>query len=185
MEPYADEPHTTRPIWLYLFLAAALLLGAIHFRRPAQTAGLKPQTDRKPMNLNPLPRLDGAGEWILADHRGQVVLINYWATWCGPCQEELPTLEQISREYTPKGLAVLGISLDAGTDAPAKVRQFTNRFRVPYPVALPAADTINTMVFALPTTLLIDRHGRIAKTYQGAVPSENLQKDIAALLAES
>ncbi|GAC1419622.1 MAG: hypothetical protein NVSMB62_12540 [Acidobacteriaceae bacterium] len=180
----ADILPRRRRIWVYLFLAAAVLLGAIGFRQRSQPTGLKPVASRKPMTLESLLSLNGAGEWTLAGHRGQVILINYWATWCGPCKDELPTLAQVSREYTPKGVAMIGISMDAGADASAKVRQFAARFRVPYPVALPAPDTINTMVFALPTTLLIDRYGRIAKTYQGAVPPEEVNKDLAALLAE-
>lgn len=182
--PDADVPNRGR-IWTLFFLGAAILVYAIGIHHTTGTSGLKPPAERKAMNLEPLAQLDSNGQWSLAAHHGQVVLINYWATWCGPCQEELPSLLQISREYTPKGLAIIGISLDAGADAPARVRQFAARFRVPYTLALPAPETINTMVFALPTTLLIDRQGRIAKTYQGAVPSDDLTKDISALLAES
>src|ERR1700727_2342232 len=102
---------------MYLFVAAAVLLGAVRWHIARQPHRLKPMG---PMELTQL----GGGEWKLADHRGEVVLINYWATWCGPCQEELPGLMQVARESGPKGLAVVGVSLDAGANAQTRVQQF-------------------------------------------------------------
>jgi cytochrome c biogenesis protein CcmG/thiol:disulfide interchange protein DsbE len=132
-----------------------------------------------------LPQL-GGGQWNLADHRGQVVLLNYWATWCEPCQEELPTLIQISRDSALKGLAVVGLDLDTGPNTQAIVQQFVQQHHVPYPVAFPDA-ILQTQydLQSVPTTILIDKHGRIAKTYEGPTTHDALAKDIAVLLAEA
>jgi len=166
------------------FLVGAVVLGAVRGRWPGASGGLKPVVERRQMGDLMLPQL-GGGEWRLRDHRGQVVLINYWATWCEPCQEEMPGLMQVARDEGPKGLAVVGVSMDTGTDAEAKVREFVGQYRVPYPVAFPAAGSVTAGMMGVPTTVLIDRKGRIAKTYMGAVERSDFAKDVAALLAES
>jgi cytochrome c biogenesis protein CcmG, thiol:disulfide interchange protein DsbE len=182
-EPIRDERGSR--VWMYGFVTAAVLLGAVRWHIARQSAGLRPVAERRAMGPLELPQLDG-GEWKLADHRGQVVLINYWATWCEPCQEELPGLMQVARESGPKGLAVVGVSLDAGANAQTKVQQFVARYRIAYPVAF--ADAMRGGPFSvevLPTTVLIDRQGRVAKRYVGGVERDDVARDVAALLAES
>jgi cytochrome c biogenesis protein CcmG/thiol:disulfide interchange protein DsbE len=171
--------------WPILFLAAAALLIATRWSIPTKTSGLQPAATRQPMRALTLPQL-GGGEWKLADHRGQVVLLNYWATWCEPCQEELPALIQISRDSTPKDLAMVGVSLDAKSNTQAIVKQFAQQHRIPYPVAFPDV-TLQTQygLQSVPTTVLIDKHGRIAKTYAGPTTHDALAGDIATLLAEN
>lgn len=172
-------------VWMWVFLAAALLLATTRWYSPSRSGGLKPVANRTAMPDVVLPQLSG-GEWKLADHRGQVVLINYWATWCEPCMEELPGLMRVARQSGPNGLAVVGISLDEGHDRDARVRQFVARYHVPYPVAFP--DTTkngDATVIGLPTTVLLDKQGRVAKTYLGSVEGDDFAKDIAALLSES
>ncbi len=119
----------------------------------------------------------------MASHRGQVVLVNYWATWCGPCREEMPGLSKLARQLAPQGLAVVGISLD---QAPrAKVQAFVSAMQVPYPIAFPAPlSQTEWGMTGIPATILIDRHGRVAKTYVGAVREADLRADAEALLAE-
>ena len=169
-------------LWMVLFLALAVLLSAPRWRPQIRRSGhFKPKGERRAVAAAAFPLLDG-GQWSLADHRGKVVLINYWATWCEPCREELPGLSRIARESAAKGLAVVGVSLDAGPGAPAAVRVFAARYRLPYPIAvLPAPDP---GVVTVPTTLLIDRQGHLAKTYAGVVAEADLVQDVAALLAE-
>jgi cytochrome c biogenesis protein CcmG/thiol:disulfide interchange protein DsbE len=172
-------------VWMYGFIAVAVVLGAARWHLPRSSPGVKPVAERRAMGAVELPQL-GGGEWKLADHRGQVVLINYWATWCEPCREELPGLMQVARESGPKGLVVVGVSLDAGKDAPAKVAQFVSRYGIGYAVAF--ADDSRSDAFSLvglPTTVLIDREGRVAKRYVGEVEHEDVAKDVATLLAES
>jgi cytochrome c biogenesis protein CcmG, thiol:disulfide interchange protein DsbE len=130
-----------------------------------------------------MAQLDG-GTWRMADHRGQVVLVNYWATWCGPCWEETPGLVRLSRELGPKGLAVVGVAIDEG--GRDKVQRFVDAFHVSYPVTLP--EKMSQMEYGMegvPTTILVDKEGRVAKTYVGAVRQADYETDVEVLLAEA
>lgn len=174
--------------WMVLFVVAAMFLVASRWHLLRQSAGLKEVAERKPAPDRTLPML-GGGVWKLSEHRGQVVMINYWATWCEPCREELSGIEQVARESAPNGLAVVGISMDTAPSAQTraqKVQQYVDVYRVPYPIAFP--DTKRNAEWgniSLPTTILIDRQGRVAKTYVGVVEREILAKDVVSLLAES
>lgn len=165
------------------FVAAAVLLGGWVWHRAAgQAGGIAPASARKTMPAMALAQL-GGGEWRLADHRGQVVLMNYWATWCGPCREEMPGLARLSQELGPQGLAVVGVSIDKGSHD--KVQAFVNAMKVPYPVAFP--DPLSQMEWGMagvPTTILLDRHGRVAKSYVGAVRETDFRQDVQQVLAE-
>ncbi len=168
------------------FLAAAALLSWFGTRPPRRPPGLTPLADRPPLVLAAPSPLDNTAGWTLAEHRGQVILINYWATWCVPCQAELPGLIQLSRNLSPRGLSVLGISLDAGPGRSVRVRQFAARWQIPYPIAFPPdSATLDSGPMALPTTLLIDRHGRLARIVSGATDPATLARDLDTLLAES
>jgi cytochrome c biogenesis protein CcmG/thiol:disulfide interchange protein DsbE len=147
-----------------------------------QAGRITPVAERKKMPDLALAQLDG-GTWRMEEHRGQVVLINYWATWCGPCREEMPGLVRLSRELGPRGLTIVGVSLDEGNKE--KVQQFVEEFKVPYPVAL--SENMSQMAYGMegvPTTVLVDRHGGVAKTYLGAVGESDFRQDIESLLTE-
>ncbi len=147
-----------------------------------QAGGITPVEQRKAMPELVMTQLDG-GTWRMAEHRGQVVLVNYWASWCGPCWEETPGLVRLAKEMGPQGLAVVGVAMDEG--GTEKVREFVDRFQVPYPVALP--ERMSQMAYGmegLPTTVLVDRQGRVAKTYAGAVREADFRKDVGMLLQE-
>jgi len=167
----------------YVFMAlgvALLIFGLSH--RTRQSGHIAPVESRKVMPALEMERLDG-GEWRLEDHLGQVVLINYWATWCGPCQMETPGLVSLARELGPKGLAVVGVSMDTGDRA--KVRNFVERFQVRYPVVFPEKmSQLGSGIEGLPTTILLDRNGRVAKTYVGAVRRADFEADVNAVLRE-
>ena len=126
----------------------------------------------------------GGGTWKLVEHRGQVVLINYWATWCGPCREEMPGLAEVARVSGPKGLSVVGVSLDK--DDHKVVQAFVDHYKVPYPIAFPAAmSQVEQGMEGIPTTVLVDRMGRVVKTYVGAVRRADFEQDVASVLAEA
>jgi cytochrome c biogenesis protein CcmG/thiol:disulfide interchange protein DsbE len=147
-----------------------------------QGAGVKDLKDRHAVADLAFPELNG-GSWRLSEHRGQVVLINYWASWCGPCRQETPGLIDLARDYRYKGLSIVGVSMDEG-GKPA-VQSFLNEFHVPYPVLMPdLASPSAPAVEALPTTVLIDRNGRAAKSYVGAVRETVFRADVDQLLAE-
>jgi cytochrome c biogenesis protein CcmG/thiol:disulfide interchange protein DsbE len=159
----------------------AIVALAWHFGS-RQSGGILPMGERKAMPQLVMTELDG-GTWRMEDHRGQVVLVNYWATWCGPCWEETPGLILLSNELGPKGLAVVGVSIDEG--GTAKVKKFVQDFHVPYPVTmLDRGSQMEYGMAGVPTTILVDRRGRVAKTYVGAVREKDFAEDAGVLLAE-
>ncbi len=128
-----------------------------------------------------LRTLDGH-TWRLADYRGSVVLVNFWATWCPPCRMETPGLVAVANEFQPKGLAVVGVNMDEGGEE--AVREFAGKYRMPYPVGILPQDTaLSGQIDSLPTTFLIDRNGQIATAYTGMVNEADLRHDVERLLA--
>jgi len=167
--------------WGFGIVAVALALFA-WYHGTSQAGGIVPVASRKVMPSLALAQL-GGGTWRMADHRGQVVLVNYWATWCGPCWEETPGLVRLAHELGPRGLAVVGVSIDQG--GREKVQKFVDDFKVPYPVAFP--EPLSQMEWGMegvPTTILVDREGRVAKSYVGAVREADFREDVEALLGE-
>jgi cytochrome c biogenesis protein CcmG/thiol:disulfide interchange protein DsbE len=163
-------------------IAAFAVVALVWHFGARQSGEIVPAASRRRMPEVELAQL-GEGTWRMADHRGQVVLINYWATWCGPCREEMPGLARLSRELGPEGLAVVGVSLDEG--GREKVQRFVEEFHVPYPVAFPAPmSQVGQGLEGVPTTILVDRAGRVAKVYVGAVREGDFREDVKVLLGE-
>jgi cytochrome c biogenesis protein CcmG/thiol:disulfide interchange protein DsbE len=172
-----------RKLIQYLLFGVAILWMAFTWQSwNDQKAGVRAVADRTRVADLAFPQLDGA-VWRLSDHRGEVVLINYWASWCGPCREETPGLIDLARDYRYKGLSIVGIAIDQG-GKPA-VEKFMGEFHLPYPVLMPDLSLPSApAVDALPTTVLIDRNGRAAKSYVGAVREPVFRADVDQLLAE-
>jgi peroxiredoxin len=120
----------------------------------------------------------------LSDYRGKVVLLNFWATWCGPCKEETPWFEEFENNYRDSGFAVLGISM--GDEGWASVRPFMEEMRINYPVMLGGDATASKYggIDSLPVTLLIDRNGRIAARQTGITGKTRYQRSITELLRQ-
>jgi len=114
---------------------------------------------------------------------GRVVVLNFWATWWPPCRVETLLLAQWQREYEARGLSVVGVSADEAGWEP--VRPFLAEHRVSYSVVLGNEVLYQSFggLRSLPTTLIIDREGRVAATYLGAVPAATLRGVIGAMLA--
>jgi len=116
--------------------------------------------------------LDGS-KFDLASKRNKVVLLNIWATWCGPCRYEIPELQSLHAKYQPKGFEVIGVSVDeSGVES---VKQFVNEQKMTYPVALDADGKLLAILqtSVLPTSVLLDRNGRIVwKKYQAILPND-------------
>lgn len=145
-----------------------------------QVARVKPATERSTQINFKLTTLDG-GKWSLADYRGKVVLVNFWASWCPPCRMETPDLVNVHNKYAARGFSVVGITLDETPNE--DVPPFVKRYGIPYPILLPSPE-VGQNITSLPTSLLIDRSGRVAKTYHGIVTESALERDVEALLGE-
>ena len=118
----------------------------------------------------------------LSDYRGQVVLINFWATWCPPCGAEMPDLIRLQKEYGKEGLQIIGITYPP--EQLARVRRFTRALKVNYPVALGTRETRAGFSAdqTLPLTVIIDREGTIRGTIAGILLPAEFDEQIKPLL---
>lgn len=129
-----------------------------------------------------LETLDGS-KISLAEQRGRVLLVNFWATWCGPCVVEMPDLVELHETYHDEGLTVLGISIEEGeTDL---VRDFVEEYEITYPIAVDAdvADSFGG-IYGLPTTFVIDKTGQVIHRVVGLFPIHEMLPRIQLLLME-
>jgi len=127
-------------------------------------------------------RLDLAGRRVgLGQYRGKVVLLNFWATWCGPCQVELPRFAAWQKRYGARGFQVLAVSMD---DSEAPVRRTVRRLHLDFPVVMGDANLGNEYggVLGLPITFLIDRDGRVVKRIKGASDLKELEDSVKSVL---
>jgi thiol-disulfide isomerase/thioredoxin len=118
----------------------------------------------------------------LKAYRGKVVLLNFWATWCAPCQVEMPRFVAWQKEYGPRGLQIIGISMD---DDPTLVRSVYRKLHLNYPVAMGDA-TLGELyggVLGLPVTFLIDRNGEVRARYEGQTDLGKIDLQLQSLLA--
>ncbi|MBI4820149.1 MAG: TlpA family protein disulfide reductase [Deltaproteobacteria bacterium] len=134
------------------------------------------------------PALEGTG---LADEpsglsrfRGKVVLVDFWATWCPPCVEMLPTLERVHGDYGARGFTVLGVNQEP--DERAHVEAFLKRRGITFPQLLdPGTRASSYGVFSFPSSFLIGRDGRIVAAHRGPTREATLRKEIEAALTET
>ena len=128
-----------------------------------------------------LPRLEGGGTGSLADYRGRVVVLNFWASWCEPCRAESPLLERWHRRLSRSGGTVLGVAVrDVASDS----REFVQDFGLTYPMLRDGdGDSQEEFgVLAYPETFVIDPQGRIAASRRGPVDEEFLRARVLPLL---
>lgn len=125
------------------------------------------------------------GRIDLEEFRGSVVLINVWASWCGPCISELPGLAEVHVRYADRGLVVLGVNIDE--KPPAEILRIAEELEIPYPVVLPGGPFRGPFLTdgTIPHTWLLDREGRIRASHTGYASASSLDKACAALLEES
>jgi thiol-disulfide isomerase/thioredoxin len=126
------------------------------------------------------------GEKISLDqYKGKVLLVDFWATWCGPCRIEIPGFVALENRYHDEGLEIIGISKDLGDSAPDEVREFYKQFKMNYPVGL-ASDDVDQLyggILGLPTTFVIGRDGRIYAKHTGTTDISVFEAEIKTLLA--
>ncbi len=107
----------------------------------------------------------------LEELRGQVVLINFWASWCGPCRQEMPILQKIHDRYEPLGFTVLGVNVD---EEPAKANRIVERLKLDFPLLLDSKQEVSEAydVNAMPFTVLVDRSGVVRYVHRGYKPGD-------------
>ena len=127
------------------------------------------------------------GEWVSAkDFDGQVVLVNFWATWCVPCRKEMPMLLALHQEFAASGLQVVGIALDEVDQA----RQFAAELGIAFPILVGSVDVMQVVrdygniAGVLPYSVLLDRDGIIRWTYLGELEEPELREELAKLLPQ-
>ena len=125
------------------------------------------------------------GQLSLADYQGQVVMINFWASWCGPCRQEMPLLEALYQRYEPLGFTLLGVNVDADSQ---QAMQYLKEVSVSFPVVLDTTNDISQTydVVAMPSTILIGRDGTSRYIHHGYQPGyeDEYQRQIRELIKE-
>jgi len=138
----------------------------------ASAGGLTAQavTPEQPAPDFTLKSLDGAN-LRLEEYRGQVVLINFWASWCGPCRQELPVLDRLHQRYADAGFAVLGINVE-GEEQPA--RELLEKVPVTFPVLIDDGQLVSELydLQAMPSTVVVDRDGVVRYIHRGYRPGD-------------
>ena len=168
--------HPTR---LALVVVAALALAA------GVALAIWDRTPPSADNLLALSLPDTKGDrQALGQWRGKVVVVNFWATWCEPCRQEMPEFVRVQRELGPRGLQFVGIAVDQ----PEKVDRFAKELQLNYPAliggydAVDLSQTLGNRLAALPFTIVINRQGRVVQTYLGPVKIDQLTSILSDLL---
>lgn len=176
-----------------LIAAAALAAGVLGYwlageLRPAAAPGQATSAPPRAQSVVPfaLPDLDGrvrsSDEWA-----GRVIVLNFWATWCPPCREEIPAFMELQRAHGARGLQVVGIAIDE----PQAVRDYRDTLLIDYPILVGDRDAVDLMnrygnlAGVLPYSVVIDRDGRIVASKQGAYTHDELEAVVAPLLQGS
>ena len=121
----------------------------------------------------------------LSEHRGEVVMINFWASWCGPCRQEMPLLEQLYSEYQPLGFTILGVNVEEDS---SKAEALLSDIPVSFPVLFDTQSQVSKLydVVAMPSTVLVDRDGNVRYLHHGYKPGyeQTYQEQVRALIRE-
>ncbi|MCP2620297.1 TlpA family protein disulfide reductase [Candidatus Aminicenantes bacterium AC-334-K16] len=142
--------------------------------------------------LSPTPALSGEKEYppapdftltdlngqtiSLADFEGKVIFLNFWATWCPPCRQEIPGFIEVYEKYKDKGMIIIGVSVDRG--GADKVKEFVNNNKITYPIAMYTDEIIKAYQPGrfIPTTIIIDKQRKIRNKHVGYMDRETLEK---------
>jgi thiol-disulfide isomerase/thioredoxin len=126
---------------------------------------------------------NAAGQPVeLAKLHGKVVVVNFWATWCGPCRAEIPGMLDIYQKYKGKGLEIVGISVDQ--DGWGAITPFVKKLNITYPVVLGNGEVTDAYggIDAIPTTFFVDRNGRVLQRHVGYMSKDDFEKAVRSFL---
>jgi cytochrome c biogenesis protein CcmG/thiol:disulfide interchange protein DsbE len=173
---------------LVAIVAVAALVGLLAYGVSSNGSGhtLDTAVARGQRPLAPalaLPNLEGGEATSLADYRGKVVVLNYWASWCVPCRQEAPLLERWQQRVGARGGTILGVdTLDLTSDA----RAFIREFHLTYPMLRDSDGHTQARlgITGYPETLVLDRRGRVAALRRGPVDDSFLRRAVLPLLSE-
>lgn len=127
-----------------------------------------------------LPDLTGK-KTTLSSFRGKVVLLDFWATWCDPCREELPALIKLHRSFAAQGVSLVGVAMDV--DGASVVAPFVNKWAIPYPILLSEGPSVpGYRIIGIPLALLLSRDGVVLKQYLGPKSLSEVERDLKAAL---
>jgi peroxiredoxin len=119
----------------------------------------------------------------LQEQRGRVVMVNFWATWCGPCRQEMPQLDRLYQKYHAAGFVLLGVNVD---DDQRKAAEVAGKLGVTFPVLLDTDKTVSKLydLSTMPSTVIIDREGKVRYVHRGYLTGyeDNYEKQIRELL---
>jgi thiol-disulfide isomerase/thioredoxin len=168
-----------------MLAAGALALGVLvtHYSlrtKHSQVVARSSTANHPPAPDFTLPQLDG-NDLRLSSYRGKVVLLDFWATWCDPCREEIPHLVELQQRYGDRGLQIIGVSMDDSADP---VRPFYQEFHMNYPDVMGTAQTgaLYGGVLGLPITFLIGRDGKVNAKHIGATDAVIFEREVRSLL---
>lgn len=129
-----------------------------------------------------LPAIQDQKVIDISQFRGKAVLINFWATWCGPCVQEIPSLISLQNEFGPQGLAVIGVSMDQGGEGP--VQRVITKTGINYPVVMGDAKISRDFggIFGIPASFLVDQSGTVRKRFDGWTSHNQFVEQIKQVL---
>jgi thiol-disulfide isomerase/thioredoxin len=171
--------------YLFLFIGMLVMLVACKQTEPDTRGGYSPAIGERMQMVQ--FKLDSLTDNAVLDSKeleGQVLLVTFFATWCPPCIQEIPTLNAVQKSFKQKGFSVLAFSVDEGDPAP--LHRLIEKYEINYPVLLADLNVVKAFggVTGIPVTFLVNRKGEIVKKYLGYVGHDVLEEAITSLLAE-
>jgi thiol-disulfide isomerase/thioredoxin len=156
-----------------IFIVLISLVSFVSYCKKPEQASDLPQVQLKDLN---------GGTVDLSEFKGKPMIVNFWATWCGPCRFEIPMLNELHRKYSPKGLVIVGISTDE--EGAAIVKPFMKDLPIEYTSYIKGSDTEEKFggIWALPTTYFFDKDGKQIDKILGVQPREYFEQKIQQIL---
>ncbi|PRC91343.1 TlpA family protein disulfide reductase [Solimicrobium silvestre] len=160
-----------------VFGGFGLYFSSLHAEKPQVSDALYASS------LPTVPAAPNGAAKSLAEYRNKVVVVNFWATWCGPCVQEMPELSAMQTELAAKKISFIGI----GIDSPDSMAEFAKKYKITYPLFVAGmsgtqlATDLGNRSGGLPFTVILDKSGAVVKTYRGRLDMTQLRQDILAV----